>query len=155
MLRVKVINDQEAVPLNDHVLRLARASARAACDVAAQEGMLGAGKRGPRGEVVVCFMDDESIRELNARYLGSDQPTDVLAFPMDEGGISGDIAISVETASRQAAEYGHGVDDEICLLVAHGVLHLAGYDDDTEERAAKMRNAESKVLASLGYATKA
>ncbi len=84
-----------------------------------------------RAEVSVTFTDDEKIRELNSRYRGKDAPTDVLSFPMEERALLGDIVISLETAARQAALYGHPLEREAAFLTVHSVLHLLGYDHET------------------------
>src|SRR5690606_14014903 len=98
-------------------------------------------------EVSVTFMSDEEIRQVNAEYRGKDKATDVISFAleeMSEGEVAivqeedmpvvlGDILISIETAARQAAEYGHDEKREIGFLALHGFLHLLGYDHMTEE----------------------
>ncbi len=100
--------------------------------------------------------DDEAIRRLNARYRGVDAPTDVLSFedgaPDPETGIPylGDIAISYPRAAAQAAQSGHPVAWELCLLVVHGVLHLLGHDHATPADKARMWAAQREVLESLG-----
>ena len=83
-----------------------------------------------------------------------------LSFAMQEGDdlladdpVLGDLVISVETATRQAAEQGHGVDAELRVLLVHGLLHLLGYDHEVdEEEAAEMRAAEAKLLGEMGGA---
>ncbi len=111
-------------------------------------------------EVSIVLVDDSAIRELNKKYRGVDSPTDVLAFSQlegegipveDEHVVLGDIIISVETAERQAREHGHSLDDEIDLLVAHGMLHLLGYGDETEADAAVMREHERRILGQSDY----
>ena len=96
-------------------------------------------------EISIALVDDAVIRELNANYRGMDAPTDVLSFPMEQDvaipGIPrllGDVVISIDTARRQAAAAGRNLDDELCHLVIHGVLHLLGYDDATTEGYAEM-----------------
>jgi probable rRNA maturation factor len=116
-------------------------------------------------EVSVLLTDDRRIRELNKQYRNIDRPTDVLSFSqLEEGkrplvsgtssqsvseaqGMIGDIVISVETAARQAQEIGKDPDDEMVLLAAHGLLHLMGYDDETQAGADRMRE---RVAAALG-----
>jgi len=119
------------------------------------------GFRGP-AEVSVSFVDNEQIRELNAEYRNRDAATDVLSFPLGENGafdtdaetgaaLLGDIVISVERALEQAEEYGHSVEREIGWLTVHSMLHLLGYDHETDEAAARgMREREEAVLSSLG-----
>lgn len=86
-------------------------------------------KQGHRGkEVALLLTNDATIQNLNRSYRKVDRPTDVLAFPMaDDEEILGDIAISVETAERQAACAGHDLETELKYLLLHGLLHLCGY----------------------------
>lgn len=101
------------------------------------------------------FVSDSGIRQLNREYRGLDRPTDVLAFSMREGedarinpGILGDIVVSTETAQRQGDEIGWGVAREINKLLVHGLLHLIGYDHETNpDEAARMQQKEEEVLA--------
>jgi probable rRNA maturation factor len=110
-------------------------------------------------ELTVLITEDAEMHRLNRAFLGIDEPTDVLAFP-DEAdefvvGIAqrpalGDIAIGIETASRQAAEHAHSLDDELAHLLVHGILHLRGYDHVTgpeDERV--MRAREEYYLGGL------
>ena len=105
-------------------------------------------------ELSVAIGDDRWIQKLNRRYLGRDAPTDVLAFPQEENPQSeehllGDVAISEETAARQAGERGHDQAKELELLLVHGILHLTGWRDETpSQRRAMMRRAE-EVLSHL------
>jgi len=96
-------------------------------------------------EISIALVDDAAMRELNRRYRGKDTPTDVLSFPMTpEVAISGvprllgDVVISMDTALRQAETGGRSLDEELCHLVIHGVLHLLGYDDVTPEGFTEM-----------------
>jgi probable rRNA maturation factor len=89
-------------------------------------------------EISIVFCDDKFIQKLNKEYRNVDTPTDVLAF--HTGNIHdfpitslGDVVISVETAIRQAEEYNHDVNNEIELLLIHGILHLLGYDHSSED----------------------
>ena len=115
-------------------------------------------------EVSVVFANDQYIRELNRQYRGKDQSTDVLSFALNEGeepeiimdsgetavNLLGDIVISLETASRQAEEYNHGLEREIAYLTVHGMLHLLGYDHENELDKEEMRAEEEYVLGLLG-----
>ena len=82
----------------------------------------------------IAFVSDKRIRELNRQFRGIDRATDVLSFPADGPDESnlGDVAISVETAAAQAKENGLSFDDEIAQLILHGLLHLSGYDHETD-----------------------
>ena len=90
---------------------------------------------GLRGEVTVLLTTDERLRELNRDFRSQDVPTDVLSFPLEAGAderYAGDLAISVETAARQAESFAHPLLTEIQILVLHGLLHLAGLDHETD-----------------------
>ena len=109
---------------------------------------------GPQAEVGLWVTDDAQVRELNRRYRGRDRATDVLAFPSDpeaagpqvEGGDwLGEIAISAETAARQAGEMGHGTEQEMCLLAIHGVLHLMGHRDETAAQRRRMLRRQDEI----------
>jgi len=113
---------------------------------------------GKSAEISIVLADDERIQELNREYRKADRPTDVLAFSQLEGEETevpgkrlalGDVVISVDTAERQAAEQGHALENELDLLIIHGVLHLLGYDDQTEADAAEMRRHENRILDEL------
>jgi probable rRNA maturation factor len=87
-----------------------------------------------RGQVTVLLTSDVAIRRLNRQFRGKNKATDVLSFPALEmvAGVAGDLAISVETARRQAREQGHALGTEIKVLMLHGLLHLAGYDHEKD-----------------------
>ena len=87
-----------------------------------------------RGMVTLMVTDNHELRALNLRFKGADRATDVLSFPAPVfvRGFAGDIAISVEIAAKNARLLRHSVSDEIRILVLHGVLHLAGYDHDSD-----------------------
>lgn len=115
----------------------------------------------PNAEVSLVLADDEYIRNLNKQYRGKDCATDVLSFALNEGDepdivdgpaevLLGDIVISLETATRQAAEFGHTLERELAFLTVHGMLHLLGYDHETPEEQQEMRAEEEHVLALLG-----
>ena len=105
---------------------------------------------GLRGEVSVLLTTDDGIRGLNRRFRKKNKATDVLSFPVvDSGhGLAGDLAISVETAARQAAEQGHKLSVELRVLMLHGLLHLAGLDHETDDGA--MARKERRLRAKLG-----
>jgi probable rRNA maturation factor len=102
--------------------------------------------------------NDAEIQKLNATYRDVDAPTDVLAFAMREGTdgdlnseILGDVVISIQTAERQAEEYGHSVEAELSLLVIHGILHLLGYDHAEKDEAQIMQEKQKEIIYLLGY----
>jgi len=108
-------------------------------------------------EVSLLFVDDTEISELNARHLGRNGPTDVLAFPMSEGEdvkfhpeILGDVVVSAERALDYAKDHGFKVNDELSLYLIHGLLHLLGYDDVDSSAQTKMRHREEELLRKAG-----
>ena len=115
-------------------------------------------------EVDITIVDDEEIHQLNRDYRNVDRSTDVLSFALDEDDedepellegqlhLLGDIIISAETATRQAEEFGHGLDREIVYLAVHGLLHLLGYDHMVEEDKVIMRAKEEEALRAINLA---
>lgn len=107
-------------------------------------------------ELSIAVTDDETVRALNRRYRREDAPTDVLSFSLDEpAGFPaaapgprplGEVVISYPTARRQAEAAGHAVDEELAHLLAHGILHLLGYDHERPAEARKMRAREEALL---------
>jgi len=101
-------------------------------------------------EVSILLTADEGIRDLNRRFRNIDRPTDVLSFEMEDERLLGDIAISVETASRQARDFKVSLEEELGRLVVHGVLHLRGYDHvKGGTQAKKMRAKEEGLMKKL------
>lgn len=112
-------------------------------------------------EVSVSFINNKEIRNLNRIYRNKDKSTDVLSFPLCENGnfdeseqgvvMLGDIVISLETAVKQAENFGHSLEREIGFLTVHSMLHLLGYDHETSTLEARiMREKEEAVLEKLG-----
>ncbi len=109
---------------------------------------------GLEGEVDVLLADDSTLRRLNKTFRGKNKATDVLSFPAPAEiaqAHAGDLAISLETALRQAATYGHSLRDEVRILLLHGLLHLSGLDHETDNGEMAMR--EAKLRRELGLAT--
>lgn len=103
------------------------------------------------GQVSVLLTSDKAIRKLNRQFRGKNKVTDVLSFPAQVQGpekIAGDLAISVPAALRQAAAYGHALRTELKVLMLHGLLHLAGYDHETDE--GQMARRERVLRGRLG-----
>jgi probable rRNA maturation factor len=107
-----------------------------------------------QGDVAVLLTDDEAVRDLNARFRGKDEPTNVLSFPAADNpqGMLGDVALAFETCAREAAEQGKTLAAHLQHLVAHGVLHLVGYEHDVDADAEIMEALERRILAALGVA---
>lgn len=147
-----VANRQRQVPVNTAALRQAALAALRMED-APQDT-----------EVSIAVTDDAEISDLNRRYLGKNQPTDVLAFPLEVEGaggrrriggrklggtLLGEVVLSAERAAAQAAEYGHSVRREMELLVIHGVLHLLGYDDARSQQKRVMEERQAVILEAM------
>ncbi len=99
---------------------------------------------GVRGAVDVLLSDDPTLRQLNKSFRNKDKPTDVLSFPAPTNFAAkhaGDLAISLETAARQASTYGHSLRDEVRILILHGLLHLSGEDHETDNGEMATREA--------------
>jgi probable rRNA maturation factor len=109
-------------------------------------------------EVSLLLTSDEELKALNARWRGQDKPTNVLSFPappadrLGEAGVLGDIALAFETLAYEAEAAGIPFADHYCHLVAHGFLHLIGYDHQTDDKAERMEALEKRILARLGVA---
>ncbi len=115
-------------------------------------------------ELSITFMSDSEIQQINAEYRGKNASTDVISFALEETSegeieikeiegmprVLGDILISVDTAMRQAKEYGHDYHREIGFLALHGFLHLLGYDHMNEAEEAEMFGRQNEILASFG-----
>ncbi|MBV9327560.1 MAG: rRNA maturation RNase YbeY [Chloroflexi bacterium] len=110
--------------------------------------------------VSLHLVGDPTIRELNADHRGHDVATDVLSFPLFAPGFVlpagepvhlGDVVISYPRATAQADEYGHSVEREVAYLVAHGLLHVLGYDHEESAERARMRQKEEEALQPLGF----
>ena len=102
-------------------------------------------------ELSLLFCGDHTIAGLNARWREVDAPTDVLSFPQGEGDLLGDLAISVETARRQAIVRGHALIDELRVLMVHGLLHLLGHDHEDAREWSVMAAEESRLLSRMGW----
>ncbi len=147
---------------------LCRRAAKAALAVASR----GTGVRGGRGpdlgagaiELSVVLADDGFVRALNREYRGKDEPTNVLSFPIwgpsgPTGGargperavmVLGDVVIAYETVRAEAKSQAKRIEDHLCHLVVHGVLHLLGCDHESKPEARDMEALEVSVLAGLG-----
>jgi probable rRNA maturation factor len=117
----------------------------------------------PLGQLDLHFVDTAEIAELNRSHLGGDGPTDVLSFPYEDdpwavpGGpdaapvVLGDVVICAEVAAGQAPGHAGSVDDELALLVVHGVLHVLGWDHAEPEEAIGMQDREAALLVGAGF----
>jgi probable rRNA maturation factor len=103
---------------------------------------------GLQGDVAILIGNDGDLRRMNHWYRGKDSATDVLSFPSDLTGHAGDIAISADIAVTNAKQLGHSLSDELKILVLHGVLHLAGFDHETDR--GEMAEREAALRAKFG-----
>lgn len=121
-----------------------------------------AGATGPV-EIAITLSDDAEVQVLNRDWRGKDKPTNVLSFPGLEGAMAGllppdaprplgDLILAYETCAREAEEQGKSLADHARHLVVHGVLHLLGYDHETDAEAEEMEALETTILAGLGIA---
>ncbi len=101
------------------------------------------------GRSFTCLIArDHDLQRLNAQFLGKDYPTDVLSFPSGAcDGFLGEVAISLDRAREQASEYHHSLEDEFCILMLHGVLHLMGLDHERDR--GRMRGVEARWRKAL------
>ena len=129
-------------------------------ELAARQTLLQTGAEA-NAETTIVLSDDAHLQALNLQFLGIDAPTDVLSFP---GGDTdpdsdelylGDVIVSLPRAQAQAAVGGYPIQDELQLLVVHGVLHLLDYDHANEDEKAKMWAIQSEILDSLGCKARA
>ena len=105
-----------------------------------------------RGGVVILLTDDAELADLNLRFRGKAGPTNVLSFPASNNALGhlGDIALAAEICQAEATAQGKGFAHHLQHLVAHGVLHLVGYDHETEEEALTMEALERRIMRGLG-----
>ena len=112
----------------------------------------------PQAELSVVLVGEEAMTDLHVRWMNEPGPTDVLSFPMDElrrpgddeepePGMLGDVVICPQVAQRQAQAAGHARDEELALLLTHGILHLIGYDHAEPAEHAEMFGLQARLLA--------
>ena len=92
-------------------------------------------------------MSDEEIHHLNKHWLNHDYPTDIITFPLETDPLEAELVISADSARRQSGEYRVSMRNELARLVIHGILHLSGYDDTTEEARNLMKEREDHLIA--------
>ena len=137
---------------------LALAGLDALAQKAVEAALAGASVKEP-GEVALLFTDDSAIAEINAEWRGKDKPTNVLSFPAPDMPVPegearhlGDIVLAHGVITREAAEQGKTLHDHTAHLIVHGVLHLLGYDHETDAEAEEMERLEAAILSRLGIA---
>ena len=159
--QILISNEQSAVDVSEAEL------IRVATLTLESEGVV-------QAEISVALVDDPAIHRLNRDYLQHDYPTDVISFLLDSGDadprgvtnsvgqgrrgfgkwLAGDVVLSGDTARRESQEYGWEPKSEVCLYLVHGLLHLCGYDDLTDDEQALMRSREREILRELGWEPK-
>jgi probable rRNA maturation factor len=103
-------------------------------------------------EITLRLVDVEEGRELNRTYRDKDYATNVLTFPLNDDPLKGDIVLCAPVVEREAAEQSKSIEAHYAHLVVHGVLHLQGYDHETDEEAGMMEALESQIVTKFGYA---
>jgi probable rRNA maturation factor len=151
-IHVVCSDEQSEVPLD------ASRWERLASDVLAAEGLV--------GELTVTFVDGTEMRALNAEHMGIDAPTDVLSFPLDAASLDdattaerlpgvpvllGDVVVCPAVAASAASDHAGTLDDELALLVVHGILHVLGHDHADADDATRMRARELELLEALHW----
>jgi probable rRNA maturation factor len=101
------------------------------------------------GDIVILLTNDAALKDLNARFLSKDRPTNVLSFPDASAGRLGDIALAFGVCQAEASVQSKPLADHLAHLVVHGVLHLMGYDHLADEDAAVMEDRERALLAEM------
>jgi len=141
-----LIRDLQSLPVDEQLLaRAARGAARAGLEApdAPTDAL--------PDTVSIAIVDDRRIRDLNRSFRGTDAPTDVIAFEAESepDRLSGEVVVSAETAQRQAEEFGHSLERELCVLVAHGVLHVLGYEDCDDASRGRMDELQERALRAM------
>lgn len=137
MLNIEIV---KSVSVSGAIKKAARKAAKAAAIL-----------ENKKGTVSLLFTDDDNIRQLNKQYRGKDAVTDVLSFPSGEEEFLGDIALCLPRAFEQAKEFGHSEEREVAFLVAHSMLHLFGYDHESEDEEKVMRERQREIMKKAGY----
>jgi probable rRNA maturation factor len=107
----------------------------------------------PDAEISVRLCDDDEIRALNLAWRNKDKATNVLSFPSSAGNrgpLLGDIVVAFEYVSEEAREAGRSLRDHLSHMLVHGLLHLLGFDHESEDQAEEMEDFERRILARLG-----
>lgn len=146
-MELLISNQQDQTPVSQELLDFCQQVAQKAWPLISTH----------EGQISIALVDNATIQELNRVYRSQDKVTDVLSFPF-LGEVElvpfgqeliGEIVISLPKAREQSRDYGHSLERELAFLLVHGLLHLAGYDHDDENRGL-MRQKEKEILARLG-----
>lgn len=103
-------------------------------------------------ELSLVLSDNDEVQLLNKHYRGKDKPTNVLSFPQDDENFQhlGDVILALETVKQEAQDQDKSFDDHLTHLTIHGLLHLLGYDHETDDEAEEMEALEIEILRDLG-----
>ena len=106
-----------------------------------------------RAVINIAIVGDEAIKKVNADFLNTPEPTDVISFDLSEetGAKSFELIINAEEAARQAIQRGHSTEAELALYITHGLLHNLGFDDADETSGEKMHSTEDEILQQAGF----
>lgn len=141
----EIINNQRKIKLDWQIFREFAESTSGKIDEAENK------------DVTIAFVSDRKMRGLNKEFRGKNSTTDVLSFPFEandfdiERDFLGDIVISLEQAQKQAAENNLDLETEIKQLIVHGILHLCGYDHETDDGEMNMRELEIRKILGIDF----
>lgn len=136
-------NEQDVLPVDDDLVE------RILAKILEDENAISA-------DISLVILNNERIHDLNRQFLEHDYPTDVLSFPLGDGdsgsekAIEGEIVVSAEMAKERSEEFHWTAQNELLLYIVHGMLHLCGYDDKSDEKRQRMRIREAEVLNDWG-----
>lgn len=137
-MKITIKNSQKKIPINPKRIK------KTILNILSRENIK------KSGEITVCLVNDKEIRGLNFRYLGKDKPTDVLAFDISDNATKkymvADIVISADAVVRQAGVFKTSIPYELNLYVAHGILHLLGYDDRNSRQRKIMQDMADEAI---------
>lgn len=140
---VEVYNHQDAEAVSEALLEKLTDAANLAMPLALQNLANGGGVLKDGLEVEISIVDDETITQVHVDFMGIPGATDVITFSHDE---VGEIVISSETAKSYGAEYGNSFETELMLYIIHGLLHLAGHEDEDSTERAAMEKIQFAIL---------
>lgn len=142
--RVEVVDQRSGATVHPELLAAWSEMGAAVAEALEERGLV---RKALPAVIEASLVDDETIARVHLEFMDVPGPTDVITFPY---GDLGEILISVETAARQAREYERETSQEVSLYLIHGILHLAGYDDQEDEEAVEMARLQEELLTQYG-----
>jgi len=139
-LEIAIYNHQQAIPVAGELIELFELAAKVALPHVLQVQIPARSVLNALNEIEISLVDDDTIADVHERFMDIPGATDVITFD------HGEIHVSVETARAQAEEFSNGYEREIMLYVIHGLLHLAGHEDATEQGRAMMDDQQNRIL---------